>query len=110
MLRETLVGLDAVLRAADGPPQDHAQRRLRIGDGEGHDAGAAHAAADQVRALDLQVLEEQFALPRIVRPRDRLHAAAGLAALAPVEGDALEFLRQVLEQLDARIDALAAPL
>src|SRR5438046_1400847 len=78
--------------------------------GEGHHAGATHAAAHDVRAFDAQVLEQQLSVPRVMRPGDELEASGRLAALAPVEHDAAEFLRQVLEQLDARVDALRAPL
>src|SRR5438094_599828 len=63
-----------------------------------------------MRALDAEVLEQSLALLCVVRPGDRLDAPARLAALAAVEGDAAVFLRQMLEQLDARIHALRAPL
>src|SRR5207237_494460 len=110
MVGEALVRLDAVLRAADRPPEQHAERRRRMRDGEGHDARDAHAAAHDMRALDAQVLEQQLSLPRVMRPGDELDASGRLAALAPVEHDAAEFLRQVIEQLDARVDALRGPL
>ena len=109
MLREALVRLHAVLRAADRPPQEHAHRRLRMRHRECHHARAAHAAAHHVRALDAQVLEQELSVPRVMRPGDELDASRRLAALAPVEHDAAEFLRQVLEQLDARVDALRGP-
>src|SRR5258705_283578 len=80
-----------------------------MGDRERHHARAAHAATHDVRALDAEVLEQQLPLPRVVRPGDELDAAGGLPALAAVEDDAFVFLRQVLEKLDACVDALRAP-
>src|SRR5712691_10637679 len=110
VISEALVRLDAVLRAADRPPQQHAERRCRIRDREGHHRRAAHAAADEVRALDTQMLEQELPLPRVMRPGDELDAPGRLPALAPVEHDAAVFLRLVIEQLDARVDALRGPL
>ena len=110
VLREARMRLDAVLRAADRPPEQHAQRRRGIRDAERHDARAAHAAAHEMRALDAEMLEQRFAVPRVMRPGDELDAAAGGAAFAPVEHDAAIALRQMIEQLHARIHALRAPL
>jgi hypothetical protein len=46
----------------------------------------------------------------VVRPGDALDTPARLPGLAPVEDDAGVFLRQVVEQLDARAHALRRPL
>src|SRR5216684_436816 len=110
MIRKALVALDAVLRSADRPIKDQAQRGLGMGHAERGDRAAAHAGAHDVRALDLQVLEQSLALRHVVRPGNAFDAAARLAALAPVEDDAAVFLRQVVEQLDAGVYALSAPL
>src|SRR5436309_2196415 len=110
MVGKTLVSLDAVLGAAYRPIEDHAQRGLRVGHAESGDRAAAHASAHDVRALDVQVVQQSLALRRVMRPGDPLDAAARLAALAPVEDDAAVLFRQVLEELDPGVDALRAPL
>src|SRR2546422_7572140 len=110
MVHKALMRLDAVLRAAYGPIKDHAQRGLRVGHAERGDRAAAHAGAHDVRALDVQMVQQSLALRHVVRPGDLLDAAAGLAALAPVEDDAAVLFRQVLEELDPGVDALRAPL
>src|SRR6184192_893789 len=71
---------------------------------------AAHAGAHEMRAPDVQMVQQSLALRHVVRPGDALDAAAGLAALAPVEDDAAVLFRQVLEELDPGVDALRAPL
>jgi hypothetical protein len=109
MIGEALVRLDAVFGAADGPPQDHAERSLGVRDGKGEHARATHAAADEMRALDAQVLEQRLAVRGEVPPLDELDAPARLAALAAVEDDAAEFLRQMLEQLNALVDPARVP-
>src|SRR6267143_7048194 len=106
MVGKTLLSLDAVLGTAYRPIEGHAQRGLRVGHAESGDRAAAHAGAHDVRALDAQMVQQSLALRHVVRPGDALDAAAGLAALAPVEGDAGIFLRQVIEELDAAVDAL----
>ena len=63
-----------------------------------------------MRALHAQVLEQRLSVPCVMRPGDELEAPGRLTALAPVEHDAAVFLRQVIEQLDARVDPLRAPL
>jgi hypothetical protein len=110
VLGETLLALDAIFRAADGPPEDHAHHRLRMRRGECDRDGATHAAADEMRALDLQVAEEAASLGGEVLPGDALDAPPRLPRLAPVVSDAHEFLRQVLEELHARVDAERGPL
>src|SRR2546425_11026201 len=110
MVGKTLVALDAVSGAAHRPIEDHAQRGLRVGHAESGDRAAAHAGTHDVRALDAQMIQQPLALRNVVRPGDALDAAAGLAALAPVEDDAAVFFRQVLEELDPGVDALRAPL
>src|SRR5437763_14406504 len=79
-------------------------------DGKSRDRAAAHAGAHEVRAPDVQMLQQSLALRHVVCPGDALDAAAGLAALAPVEDDAAVLFRQVLEELDPGVDALRAPL
>src|SRR3989454_10220076 len=110
MVGKTLVALDAVLGAAYRPIEDHAQRSLRVGHAESGDRAAAHASAHDVRAPDVQMVQQSLALRRVMRPGDPLDAAARLAALAPVEDDAAVLFRQVLEELDPGVDALRAPL
>src|SRR3989454_8534631 len=110
MVGKTLVALDAVLGAAYRPIEDHAQRGLRVGHAESGDRAAAHAGAHDVRAPDVQMLQQPLALRHVVRPGDALDAAARLATLAPVEDDAAVLFRQVLEELDPGVDALRAPL
>src|SRR5258708_34612936 len=79
-------------------------------EGKSRDGAAAHAGAHDVRAPDVQMIQQSLALRHVVRPGDALDAAARLAALAPVEDDAAVLLRPVLEELDAAVDALRAPL
>ena len=109
MLGETLLSLDAVFRATHRPPQDHAERGFRMGDGKRYDRTATHAAAHQVRLFDTEMVEQAFALRNIVRPRDALDAAARLPRLATVEHDATIVLRQVIERLHPRVDTERAP-
>jgi hypothetical protein len=60
-------------------------------------------------ARDAQMLEQAFALRHVMRPTDRLDAAAGLAAFAAIEKDAGEMRRQMVEQFDLLIDAERRP-
>jgi len=85
----------AIFGAADGPVQNHARHHFRMGDGKTRYRRAAHAAADEMRARDLQVIKQAFALRHVMRPRDRLDAAAGLAAFPPIEQDAGEMRGQM---------------
>src|SRR5207249_12100511 len=110
MIGEALVRADTVSRAADRPVQDHAHHHLGMGDAESDDRAAAHAAAHEMRALELQVLEQAFALRDVVRPADALDAAARLPGLASVEDQAGIFWGQMTEQLDPGIHALRFPL
>src|SRR3982074_1945393 len=61
-------------------------------------------------ALDVQVLEQPFALRDIVGPREVLDAAARLSAFAAVENDAAVLPREMLEELGAGIYAGRGPL
>src|SRR5688500_209533 len=63
-----------------------------------------------MRILDAEMLQQPFALFRIVRPADRLDAAAGAAGFAPVERDAGVVPRQVVEELELLVDAEGRPL
>jgi hypothetical protein len=110
VLGEALLALDAVFRAAYGPPQDHALHDVRIPGRERDRDGAPHAAAKQLRGGVSQVVEEALALLDIMQPRHGLDAPARLAAFTAVVEDAGVFRRQVIEQLDARVHAERAPL
>src|SRR5262245_17460469 len=110
MLREAQVTGDPVLRTAHRPPEQEAARRLRVRDAEGDRRGASHAATHDMRAIDIQMTEQSVSLPHVVGPRDALDAAARRAGLAAVEDDALKVLRQVIENLDPRVDAERRPL
>src|SRR2546426_12373255 len=106
MVHEALMRVDAVPRAADRPVQHQADDACRMRDGKSRDRAAAHAGAHDVRAPDVQMVQQSLALRHVMRPGDALDAAAGLVALAPVEDDAAVLFRQVLEELDAAVDAL----
>jgi len=60
-----------------------------------------------MRARDVQVVEQAFALRHVMRRGDRL--GTGLAAFAPVEQDASERRRQVVKQFDLLIHAERRP-
>jgi hypothetical protein len=62
-----------------------------------------------VGALDLEMIEEPPPLRHVIAPGDAFDTAAGLAGLAPVEGDAGIFFREMIERLDLGIDALGRP-
>src|SRR5882672_8744260 len=109
MVHKALMRLDAVLRAADRPVQHQADDACRMRDGKSRDRAAAHAGAHDVRAPDVQMIQQSLALRHVVRPGDALYAAARLLAFAPVEDDAAVLFRQVLEELDPGVDALRAP-
>jgi hypothetical protein len=68
-----------------------------MGDGERNNRCAAHAAAHEMRACNVQMLEQPFALRDVMPPGDRLDPPARLAAFAPVEQDAGEMRRQMIE-------------
>jgi hypothetical protein len=70
---------------------------------------AAHAAAHQVRALDVELVQQPDALPDVVAPADALEASAGPARLAAVEGDAGVPLGEAFEQPEPAVDADGAP-
>jgi hypothetical protein len=54
-------------------------------------------AAHEMRARNAQMLEQPFALRDVMPPSDRLDPPARLAAFAPVEQDAGEMRRQMIE-------------
>src|SRR5437016_10762724 len=81
-----------------------------MGDAESDDRAATHATAHEMRALELQVLEQTFALRDVVRPGDALDTAARLPGLASVEDDAGISFRKMIEQLDSGVHALRLPL
>ncbi len=110
MVGEALKGADAILGPSDGPVKGHALHHLRMSDAESDDRTAAHAAAQEMGALEAQVIQQSPPLSDVVRPGDTLDAAARLAAFAPVEDNAGVFLGQVLEQLDPRVHTLRLPL
>jgi hypothetical protein len=80
-----------------------------MGDGEGGDRRAAHAATHQVRALDAEMIEQAFALRDEMLPGDALDPAARLAAFAAVEQDAGKTLWQMIKQLDPGVAAERRP-
>jgi len=110
MVGEALVRADTVFRAAHRPVENHANHSLWMGDAEGDHRAAAHATAHEMRALEIQVIEQAPPLCDVVRPGDALDAAARLPGLAPVENDAAVFFRQVIEELDPRVHTLRFPL
>ena len=67
VLREAVVLVDAD-RPARRRVQDHPVDALRMGDCECGHAGAADAAAEQMCALDVEVVEETGSLSRVVGP------------------------------------------
>src|SRR4051794_1348007 len=99
MLGEARLAANAVLRAAHGPPQNHAGRALRVVHREGHDRTAPHAAAHEMRALYAEMVQQPTALGDVVLPRDALHPASRLPRLAPIEHDAAIVLREMLQRL-----------
>jgi hypothetical protein len=56
MLRKPLMVVDAVFCAADRQIENHAQRGVRPGHSKGRGRAAPHAAAKDVRALDVQMI------------------------------------------------------
>src|SRR5690349_19854407 len=63
-----------------------------------------------MRAPHAEMVEQRLSLGDIVLPRNHLDPPARAAAFAPVEDDAAERLRQMIEEPRARIHALRAPL
>jgi hypothetical protein len=106
---EPLMAGEAVFGAAHRPEQDQAERAVRVHGAERGYRAAAHAAAHDVRALDLEMVKQPDALRDIIGPGDAFDPAARLPGLAAVEGDAGVLLRQMVEQLDLGVDALRAP-
>jgi hypothetical protein len=80
-----------------------------MGDGERNNRCAAHAAAPEMRACNVQMLEQPFALRDVMPPGDRLDPSARLAAFASVEQDAAKMRRQMIEQLYLLVDAECRP-
>src|SRR5260370_34147563 len=109
MLGEALMARYAVLGAADGPVQDHTRHRFGMGDGARNNRRAAHAAAHEMRARNLQMLEQPFALRDVMPPSDRLDPPPRFAAFSPVEQDAGAMRRQIIEHLYLLIDAGGRP-
>src|SRR5579883_3464310 len=110
MLGKAFMAAHPILRAADRPIEDHAQGRVRMHHREGQDRRAAHARAHDVGALDPQMLQQALSLGDVVGPGHALEPTARTTCLAPIEHDAGIPLRQMIEQLDRRIDPLRAPL
>src|SRR5260221_14535153 len=81
-----------------------------MGDAESDDRAAAHTAAHEMGALEVEMLEQALPLGDVVRPGDALDAAARLPGFAPVEHDAAGFFRQMIEAPDPRVHALRFPL
>ena len=100
---------NTVTRTTDRPVQNHATDDLGMGHGESQHRATTHAAAEQVCAVLAEMLEQALALSDVIVPRDRLDAPAGLTGLATIEDDAAVRLWQMLEQLDARVDAERRP-
>ncbi len=110
MLGESRVAVDSILRAADRPPQHEAPRRLRVRNTKRDRGRAPHAAAQDVRAVDAEMLEQSISLLHVMRPRDPLDPAAGLTRFTSIEDDAHVRSRQVIEHLDPRVHAERCPL
>jgi len=70
---------------------------------------AAHAAAHDVGALDLEMVQQSLALRHVLRPGHALDPAARRPAFAPVEQDAGVFFRQMVDELDLGVDAERRP-
>src|SRR5262249_37580491 len=92
MLHKPPMTIDAVLGAADRPPQKQAQRRTGTRGPERNRGGTPHASAHDVRSRDAKMIEQPVRLPDVVSPRDAFDAAAGLAGFTTVEHDALVLL------------------
>src|SRR5438552_1187264 len=105
MFREALTGIDAILRAADGPKKDHARDNFRMSNSQRQHWTTSHTAAHKVRVFDIQMVQQSFALCGVMPPCHSFDAPAGLSALAPVKDDAGIFLRQVLENLDLWVNS-----
>ena len=74
------------------------------------DDRAADAAAEQMRSLDLERVEQVDALHGVVVPGKTLDATAGFARLALVEHDAAEPRRQHVDQAEAPVDRERPPV
>jgi len=110
MLGESLPAVDAVFRAANRPVEDEAQCDTWISDAKRQDRAASHAATHQVRALDVEMVQQSFALRDVVTPRNSFDTASRLTAFTPVENDACKFFREIIENLDFCVDTLRRPL
>jgi hypothetical protein len=62
-----------------------------------------------MRAFDIEMIEQAFALRNIMRPGHALDAPPGRPAFAPVEQDAAIGLGQMVERLDLGVDSLRGP-
>src|SRR3954447_869676 len=96
--------------AAGGGVEDERRHALRMVVRRVDGDRAADAAAEQVRALDLECVEQVDALHGVVVPSEPLDAAAGLTRLALVEDDALELRRQLVDQAQPLVDRERPPV
>src|SRR5215510_10202057 len=110
MIGESLAAVDPVFRPTNRPIENQAQHRLAVSDAKRKDRAASHTAAHQMRTLDIQVVQQSFALGDVVVPRETFDTASGLTAFAPVENDAAKFFGEVFQNLDPCVNALRRPL
>src|SRR5262249_51939772 len=101
--------VDAVLRAANWPPQQQAESHLWVRDAESDRRRAPHAAAHDVSTRDAEMAEESTSLPDVVRPCHAFDTAPGSPALAPIERDTHVLPRQAIEDPGPRVNAERGP-
>src|SRR5262249_23700288 len=80
-----------------------------MSDGKSENWTASHAAAHEVCTPDIQVVEQSFALLDVMTPGNGFDTTSGLAALAPVEDDASESFRKVIENSCLRVNTQRGP-
>ena len=78
--------------------------------GKRHHRATAHAAAQQMRLLDIEMIEQALSLAHIVGPGDALNAPARLTAFAPIKNDALIMFGEMFQRLGLGVDAERRPL
>src|SRR5258706_6814493 len=106
---ETSLAVDLPSIPAHRPMQQQAACRFGIVNPEGYRHRAAHTAAHNPRGIDLQMIEQRFAMAGIAPPTQTFDAPGGAAAFAPVIENDHMFRGQCLKRIDSGPRARHAP-